>query len=97
MGKSMNFIDIAGAELIATEALRRRSVGGALYRYGLREEAARMLGKAPFRQLIGEGSSFVTRREAIAGIFECLDRGVCATCTARIFEECKSLPPPVAK
>ncbi len=97
MGKSMNFVDIAGAELISAEAIRRRSVGGALYCYGLREETARMLGKAPFRHYIGEGAYFATKREAIAGIFERLDRGVCATCTKRIFEECKSLPPPVAK
>ena len=33
-----------------------------------------------------------TKREAIAGIFERLDRDVCATCTKRIFDECKGLP-----
>ena len=92
MGKSMNFVDIAGAELIAAEARRRRDAGGGLYFYGLREEAARMLGKDPFRRDIGEGVNFATKREAIAGIFERLDRGVCTTCTKRIFEECKSLP-----
>jgi SulP family sulfate permease len=97
MGKSMNFVDIAGAELIAAEARWRRSTGGGLYCYGLREEAARMLGKDPFRQDIGEGTSFATKREAIAGIFERLDRGVCATCTKRIFEECKGLPLTVSK
>lgn len=97
MGKSMNFVDIAGAELIAAEARWRRSSGGGLYCYGLREEAARMLGKDPFRQGIGEGASFATKREAIAAIFECLDRGVCATCTKRIFEECKGLPVTVSK
>ena len=93
MGKSMNFVDIAGAELIAAESIRRHRASGALYCYGLREKAARMLGKAPFRQALGEGALFATKHEAIAGIFERLDRSICATCTARIFEECKSLPP----
>lgn len=56
-----------------------------------------MLGKDPFRQDISEGASFATKREAIAGIFERLDRGVCATCAKRIFEECKGLPPTASK
>jgi SulP family sulfate permease len=97
MGKSMNFIDIAGAELIAAEARRRRDAGGGVYFYGLREEAARMLGKDPFRHDIGADVAFATKREAIEGIFVRLDRGVCANCTKRIFEECKSLPAPAGR
>jgi SulP family sulfate permease len=38
--------------------------------------------------------SFAAKRDAVAAIFERLDRGVCATCRARIFEECRRLPPP---
>lgn len=97
MAKSMNFVDIAGAELLAAEARRRRAAGGGLYFYGLREAAARMLGKPPFRQDIGEGAFFQTKREAISAVFDRLDRDVCARCTARIFEECRRLPPPVSK
>jgi len=43
---------------------------------------------------IGEDNIFKSKAEAIARVFERLDRGVCATCTRRIFLECRSLPAP---
>jgi SulP family sulfate permease len=94
LSKSMNFVDVAGAELLAGEAQRRRSRGGGLYFYGLRESAARMLFGPAFRDAFGEAARFATKREAIAAIFGRLDRDVCATCRARIFEECRTLPAP---
>jgi SulP family sulfate permease len=55
-----------------------------------------MLGKQPFISAIGKDAIFHTKRDAIHEVFERLDRAICATCTRRIFEECRSLPPPVA-
>ncbi len=94
MAKSINFVDIAGAEFLAQEARRRRKEGGRLYFYSLRRAAEEMLGKEPFIGEIGGDAIFHTKREAIRKIFDRLDRDICATCTRRIFEECKSLPPP---
>jgi SulP family sulfate permease len=96
MAKSINFVDIAGAELLVQEARRRRENGGRLYFYSLRVAAEEMLGKEPFIAAIGKDALFHTKREAIREVFARLDRAVCATCTRRIFEECRSLPPPVA-
>ena len=45
---------------------------------------------------LGTDHVFPAKRIAIATIFDRLDRGICAHCTVRVFEECKSLPPPVA-
>lgn len=95
LSKSMNFVDVAGAELLAEEARRRRARGGGLYFYGLRESASKMLYGPAFRSAFGEVARFTAKREAIGAIFERLDRGVCATCRARIFDECQRLPPPV--
>ena len=95
LAKSMNFVDVAGAELLAREAGRRRARGGALYFHGLRESASRMLNGPAFAAAFGPQASFATKGQAIATIFERLDREVCATCRARIFEECRRLPPPV--
>ena len=96
LSKSMNFVDVAGAELLAQEARRRRVRGGGLYFHGLRDSASKMLLGPAFGGEFAPEAHFATKREAIATIFERLDRGVCATCRARIFEECRTLPPPVA-
>ena len=95
MAKSINFVDIAGAELLVQEARRRRENGGRLYFYSLRVAAEEMLGKEPFISVIGKDAIFHTKRDAIHEVFNRLDRGICASCTKRIFEECRSLPPPV--
>lgn len=88
LGRSMNFVDIAGAELLAQEARRRRKRGGGLWFHGLREGAAAMLAKNPFAKDIGPGACFTEKRDAIAGIYAQLDKDVCANCRARVFEEC---------
>jgi SulP family sulfate permease len=90
----MNFVDVAGAELLAREARGRRARGGALYFHGLRESASKMLHGPAFAGRFPASDSFAAKRDAVAAIFERLDRGVCATCRARIFEECRRLPPP---
>jgi SulP family sulfate permease len=94
LSKSMNFVDVAGAELLAREARGRRARGGGLYFHGLRESASKMLHGPAFGGKFSAGDSFATKGQAIAAIFERLDRRVCATCRARIFEECRRLPPP---
>ncbi len=88
LGRSMNFVDIAGAELLAQEARRRRTRGGGLWFHGLREGAATMLAKEPFASDIGRDACFTEKRDAIAGIYARLDKDVCAKCSKRIFEEC---------
>jgi SulP family sulfate permease len=97
LGRSMNFVDLAGAELLAQEARRRAAAGGRLWFHGLRESAADMLAKAAWGSSFGDGAFFHTKREAISGVFERLDRRVCAHCEARVFTECASLPPPEPK
>jgi SulP family sulfate permease len=94
LSKSMNFVDVAGAELLAREARRRRARGGGLYFHGLRESASKMLHGPAFGDDFPPDGTFAAKRDAIAGLFARLDRGVCASCRARIFQECERLPPP---
>lgn len=94
MAKSINFVDMAGAELLADEARKRRAAGGRLYLYSLRQPVEDMLVRGGYVDEIGADAIFHRKEDAIAGVFAQLDRAVCARCTARIFVECARLPPP---
>ncbi len=94
MGKSMNFIDLAGAELWEAELNARRAIGGDLYFHRPRPEVIAMWQTTGFTRLLGPEHQFPDKRTAIATIFPKLDPQICRSCTARIFRECKSVPPP---
>ena len=94
MSKSINFVDMAGAELLAQEAHRRRALGGQLYFYSLRLPVEELLERGGHMAEIGREHVFRGKREAIAGAFARLDRSICAGCRARIFEECAGVPGP---
>ncbi|CAM5795112.1 SulP family inorganic anion transporter [Rhizobacter fulvus] len=96
MAKSMNFIDVPAAELWRDEMTKRRAAGGDLYFHRPRPPVLELWQRVNFTTELGADHIFATKRIAIATIFDRLDRGICATCTARVFEECKTLPPPVA-
>lgn len=93
MAKSINFVDIAGAELLAHEAWMRRKMGGQLYLYSLRQPVRDMLERGGHLDHIGRADVFSGKYEAISGVFARLDRDICARCSARIFNECAGLPP----
>ena len=94
MAKSMNFIDLPAAELWRAELVARRALGGDLYFHRPRPPVLDLWRHLGYVQALGPGHIFATKRQAIATIFDRLDRGVCARCTARVFEECQGLPPP---
>ena len=94
MGKSMNFIDLAGAELWEAELSARRAMGGDLYFHRPRPEVIAMWRKTGFTGVLGPDHQFADKRVAIATIFNKLDKGICQRCTARIFWECQGVPGP---
>jgi sulfate permease, SulP family len=94
MGKSMNFIDLAGAELWEAELAARRAMGGDLYFHRPRPEVIAMWQKTGFTRVLGPEHQFPDKRTAIATIFQKLDPEICRRCTARIFEECQTVPGP---
>ena len=93
MGKSMNFIDLAGAQLWEAELNARRAIGGDLYFHRPRPAVIQMWQTTGFTRLLGPEHQFADKRSAIATIFTHLDPAICRQCSARIFEECKSVPP----
>ena len=89
--KGIAQVDVAGAELLVTEARERRAEGGDLYMYRLRDTAAKVFNRGGYRDEIGDANILDTKAEAIPTIFERLDKNICATCENRIFLECRSV------
>ncbi|MBC7480617.1 MAG: SulP family inorganic anion transporter [Rhizobacter sp.] len=95
MAKSMNFNDLAAAELWRTEMAARRATGGDLYFHRPRQPVLELWQHVGFTRELGADHIFPSKRVALRTIFDRLDRSICAHCTARVFEECQGLPPPV--
>lgn len=93
VARNINFIDVAGAEALASEARKRRWSGGRLYLCDLRQPVADVLRNGGLLEAIGEENLFGSKREAIAEIFRRLNPETCARCSARIFQECALAPP----
>jgi SulP family sulfate permease len=89
--KGVGQVDIAGAELIVSEARERRAIGGDVYLYRFRDTAAKVFNRGGYKDEIGEANIFDAKEEAIPAIFERLDKDICATCQNRIFLECKEI------
>ena len=93
LAKSINFVDVSGADLLAEEAGTRRALGGGLYLQGTRQPAREMLHRGGQLDKIGTTNVFASMHEAIAVVFARLDADVCQRCTARIFRECATVAP----
>lgn len=85
----INFVDVAGAEMLAAEARRRRRMGGGLYFYRLKDPVYRLLRQGGYVGDIGEGAFFPVRKNVTGALYWTLDPDVCRSCKTRIFEECR--------
>lgn len=92
MSKSINTIDMSGADLIGRETRRRLADGGAVYLYSPRKPVIAMLQRGGYMKDIGSERVFRSKSEAFSGVVARLDYSICANCTARIFNECRNLP-----
>ena len=88
----INFVDVAGADVLATEAARRRKLGGGLYFQALRGDAQDTLGNPVYSERLGPVINFPRKTMAIAALVHKLDSTICAGCKVRIFKECASKP-----
>jgi SulP family sulfate permease len=92
LARTIVSVDVAGAELLASEARHRKQIGGALYLHGVKEDLYKTLERGRFLEDIGRENIYETKAEAIAAIFSRLNRDICMRCDKRIFLECQSVP-----
>jgi sulfate permease, SulP family len=85
----INFVDVAGAEMLAQEARRRRRMGGGLYFYRCKDSVYQFLRKSDKLDDIGEAGFFPVQSNWIKAVYGTLDPEICRTCKARIFDECQ--------
>ncbi|MEO5652554.1 MAG: SulP family inorganic anion transporter [Marmoricola sp.] len=86
--RGMNFVDIAGAELLAQEARRRRKLGGGLYLYRTQPAVHDLMQRGHQLEEVGEENLFPTKSHPIDTIYPLLDSEICRGCTTRIFSQC---------
>ena len=89
IASGINFIDLAGAEALVSENNRLKKKNGGLYFVALKSTVYEFAAKSCFIKKIGSDHFFDSKSQAIHGIFKRLDKSVCSTCNALIFEECQ--------
>lgn len=92
IGSGINFIDVAGCEMLATEAHSLHMTGGKLYLCGLKSEVLEVLRRGGYLKKIGEENIFRSKTVAVRNIVSRLDPQRCRYCKARIFNECSQMP-----
>jgi len=95
VGTGINFIDVAGCEMLASEAHRLHLSGGKLYLCNIKKEVMDVLISGGYLERIGYENVFHNKTDAVKSIVERLDPARCRVCEARIFGECANLPGPV--
>ncbi len=90
VGSGINFVDVAGAEMLAQEADRLRKLGGGLYLCNLKPQVLEFLARGHYVRSIGGDHIFTSKKEAIQGIYRRLDQDRCSACTLRVFRECRT-------
>lgn len=85
----INFVDLQGGEALALEAKRRKKGGGDLYMIDVKEGLWEALERCGCLDAAGARNVFQSKTAAIRGIYQKLDKSICANCDKRIFNECR--------
>jgi SulP family sulfate permease len=91
MASGINFIDLAGAELLAETARRQARIGGSLSFYRLKQSVADTLRQGGFMQDIGEQNLYPAKSRPADALFPHLDKTICANCPHRLFRSCQTV------
>jgi sulfate permease, SulP family len=88
IASAINFIDLAGAEMLIAENEQLKKKGGGLYFAGLKPSVYEFAARSFFIRKIGPDRFFDSKTDAISSIYNRLDRDICAKCPALLFTEC---------
>ncbi len=86
----VNYIDMAGGEMLAREAKRLQSLGGGLYICGLKAELWQFFAESGFLKAIGSKFFYDNKAQAIHSIYKDLNHQHCQQCHKPVFNECRT-------
>ena len=86
----INFIDLSGADLLAREAKRRRSLGGSLLLSNVNQRVRALLERSGALDEIGRDKAFLSKADALAMATANMDWNFCQRCDKRVFLECET-------
>lgn len=87
----INFIDMAGSEMLEQEAKRLEELGGGLFFYNIKDSVFKYLLRSDAFKHIGDYHFFPSKKGAIQWVFTQLDEEACKICPRRIFKECSTV------
>ncbi len=88
--EGINFVDTQGGEALVSEARLRQANGGNIYLINVKKGLWESLERCGCLDATGGRNIFRSKTAAIHGIFQKLDKSVCANCDRHIFIECDS-------
>jgi SulP family sulfate permease len=93
LAPGINFVDLAGAQVLAQEARRRRAIGGGLLLVGAQQQLLDMLAQGGELDAIGRERVIAHKGDALRSVYPRLDADICRRCTVRAFHECQAALP----
>ena len=87
----INFIDMAGSEMLEQEAKRIEELGGGLFFYNIKDSVFKYLLRSDAFEHIGDYHFFPSKKGAIQWVFTQLNEDVCISCPRKIFKECSTV------
>lgn len=87
----INFIDMAGSEMLEQEAKRLEELGGGLFFYNIKDSVFKYLLRSDAFKHIGDYHFFPSKKGAIQWVFTQLNEEACKICPRRIFKECSTV------
>ncbi len=84
----VNLIDMSGAEMLTSISKKMQLQGKVLYLGGVKRPIREYLEKGGFDKTIGLDRIFIDEEDALQAVFIEMDKSICQTCTARVFNFC---------
>jgi len=92
VGSGINFIDVAGCQMLSQESHRLKMNGRQVYLCSLKSSVIDIMKRGGCQKSIGQENVFHSKLAALKSIVPRLDPERCRHCTVRIFNECTNMP-----